>query len=341
MTSLRRLLPKTVRRLARRVIPAGRTASAALHPPPVAAVPPSPPVSLVREIRTPAELDEALAQAEAAFAISDDEGRSVVNGFRYVHDHVVPPDPYSDAYRECQMRIYAHVSGRQAYEARINERSPFDLPLAKACPFPYQTHSPDTVGTQLIQQGLIVRHMPAAPPARIVEFGPGWGNLTMHLARMGYGVTAVEIEPAFVELIRHRAERVGVTIAVVEQEMLDFCPREPVDVAIFFESFHHCADHLAMLRRLDRIVGDEGALVFASEPIADYPHPWGVRLDGLSVWSMRKYGWLELGFDTTYFVQTLRRFGWEPQRHTLPGCAGADVIVAHRRPRPEHPESGV
>ena len=50
----------------------------------------------------------------------------------------------------------------------------------------------------------------------------------------------------------------------------------------------------------------------------------------MSVWSIRKFGWLELGFDTSYFLRTLLRMGWTPQRHTLPGINGADVIVARR-----------
>jgi hypothetical protein len=37
----------------------------------------------------------------------------------------------------------------------------------------------------------------------------------------------------------------------------------------------------------------------AAEPITDdFGEPWGLRLDGMSAWSIRKHGWLELGFQT-------------------------------------------
>jgi SAM-dependent methyltransferase len=274
-----------------------------------------------------AELDAALAQADAAFAESDDAGRRFLNTFVYVHAEALPSDPYSESYRDAQMRLYAHVSGRATYEARINEHSHFDLEAAKLRPFPYMTRSAETVGTQLVWQGLIIQHLSLPPGSRLVEFGAGWGNLTLHLAQMGHVVTAVEIEPAFGALIHDRASRLGVDVHVVEQDMLEFEPDEQYDGAIFFESLHHCADHVRMLRRLDRIVAGSGVVLFGSEPLGDYPHPWGLRLDGLSVWSMRRFGWLELGFDTSYFLRTLLRLGWSPQRHRL---GDADVIVARR-----------
>jgi SAM-dependent methyltransferase len=111
--------------------------------------------------------------------------------------------------------------------------------------------------------------------------------------------------------------------------MLGFTTEEPFDAAVFFESFHHCADHLAMLRRLHRIVRPGGAVLFAAEPVQRLDYPWGPRLDGLSVWSSRTYGWLELGFDTRYFDRALDHTGWSGQRVRLgPGLGEADVIVA-------------
>jgi hypothetical protein len=59
---------------------------------------------------------------------------------------------------------------------------------------------------------------------------------------------------------------------------------------------------------LKNIIKDTGLICFASEPITDFPHPWGLRLDGMSVWSIRSFGWLELGFDTAYFRNTLDHF---------------------------------
>jgi SAM-dependent methyltransferase len=288
--------------------------------------PPSP----VREIITLGELDRELARAEAAFGVSDDEGRKVLDGFAYVCPEPFPSDPYSEEYREAQMRVYAQVSGRATYDARVEEHSEFDLAAAKRRPFPYLTSSAETVGTHLMAYGFMIRNLGVPPASRLVEFGPGWGNLTLHLAQMGHRVTAVEIEPAFCELIRDRAARAGVDLEIVQRDMLAFRPEAPYAAAIFFGTFHHCVDHLRMLRNLADIVTPDGVLVFGDEPVGSYPHPWALRLDGLSVWSTRRHGWLELGFDTSYFLRTLLLFGWLPRRRSLDKCDPADLIVARR-----------
>ena len=111
--------------------------------------------------------------------------------------------------------------------------------------------------------------------------------------------------------------------------MLGFTPERRFDAAVFFESFHHCSDHLVMLRRLHDIVRPGGVVLFAAEPVQRLDYPWGPRLDGLSVWSSRTHGWLELGFDIQYFERALTRTGWAGERRRLGrGLGEADVIVA-------------
>ncbi len=107
--------------------------------------------------------------------------------------------------------------------------------------------------------------------------------------------------------------------------MLGFTTDEPFDAAVFYESFHHCADHLAMLDRLHRIVRPDGVVLFAAEPVQRLGYPWGPRLDGLSVWSSRTYGWLELGFDT----RLLRRSAWRARAGRAGGSGSG-----RGRPRP-------
>jgi SAM-dependent methyltransferase len=159
-----------------------------------------------------------------------------------------------------------------------------------------------------------------------VEFGPGWGNLTIDLAVMGHVVTAVEVEPQFCALIEQRCPPSG-AVRTVCADMLDFEADEPFDAAVFFESFHHCADHRRMLERLHDIVRPDGVVVFGAEPVAEMAYPWGPRLDGLSLWSTRTYGWLELGFDPAYFRAALQRGGWEAERRLGPAST-ADVFLA-------------
>jgi SAM-dependent methyltransferase len=88
------------------------------------------------------------------------------------------------------------------------------------------------------------------------------------------------------------------------------------DAVLFYESFHHCWDHILMLRKLHDVLRPGGRVFFAAEPITDaFPMPWGLRLDGESVWAIRQNGWLELGYTEEYFTATLRREGWSSVKH--------------------------
>jgi SAM-dependent methyltransferase len=290
------------------------------------------------------ELDAVLAQATALMGPAPDEARSLLDGIVLALPTQPPDDPFSAAYREWTWDLYRTISGRAGYDTE-HEASPFDLAAALERPFPYQTGSLALVGRDLVARGHLLDCLADAEslgrggavpahgnPLRVVEFGPGWGNLTGDLAATGIDVTAVELDEKFCQLIAHRCTGPG-RVTVVQGDMLGFAADEPFDAAVFFESFHHCADHLAMLRRLHDLVRPGGVVLFASEPVQNLDYPWGPRLDGLSVWSSRTYGWLELGFDSAYFDRALARTGWSGRRCRLgPGAGETDVIVARAAP---------
>ena len=263
-----------------------------------------------------------------------DDARALLEGMVVEVPSPPPDDPFSDSYREWTWDLYRRISGRPGYET-ANEASPFDLPQALERPYPYQTGSLALVGGDLVARGHLLECLADAVGAgarrpRVVEFGPGWGNLTSDLVATGLDVTAVELDEKFCRLIAQRCGGPG-ELRVVSGDMLGFEAAEPFDAAVFFESFHHCADHLAMLRRLHDIVRPGGVVLFASEPVQHLDYPWGPRLDGLSVWSSRTHGWLELGFDRAYFDRALARTGWAGRRIRLGAADGEpDVIVARR-----------
>jgi 16S rRNA A1518/A1519 N6-dimethyltransferase RsmA/KsgA/DIM1 with predicted DNA glycosylase/AP lyase activity len=70
------------------------------------------------------------------------------------------------------------------------------------------------------------------PNSRLVEFGPGWGNTTLHFAQMGYEVTAVDLEKSFIDLIKYRAEIIT-ECHVSSKDMLGFVTSEKYDAAVF------------------------------------------------------------------------------------------------------------
>jgi hypothetical protein len=88
---------------------------------------------------------------------------------------------------------------------------------------------------------------------------------------------------------------------------------------------------VALLERLDRVVKPGGRIYLAAEPINDaYPHPWDLRLDGESLWAIRKNGWVELGFQESYLLEALRRTGWQGKRISYHELPWASVYVAER-----------
>jgi protein-L-isoaspartate O-methyltransferase len=193
-----------------------------------------------------AELDAMIAACDAAEATSDDALRALFATFR-MEPPAVPADPFSPEYREAQMALYARIAGRPYSTA--NEVTAFDVDAAVAAPFPFGTRSCTTAGEHFQAMGMLLRQMALKPGSRVLEFGPGWGNTTIALAKLGHRVTAVDIEPHFCELLRRRAQRERVQIEVVNDDFLwaEGAADGSFDAVVFFECFHHCADHLRLL----------------------------------------------------------------------------------------------
>lgn len=102
-----------------------------------------------------------------------------------------------------------------------------------------------------------------------------------------------------------------------------------MDAILFFECFHHCSDHLRLIDAPYKAIKEDGKVYFAAEPITkDFPISWELRLDGESLWVIRKNGWLELGFTEQYFVQTLKKFGWPVEKHTTDSSSWGTVFEA-------------
>jgi SAM-dependent methyltransferase len=282
------------------------------------------------------DVDEVLSRATALMGTSPEGAQTLLGEFVVALPRPPPSDPFSDAYREWTWDLYRRISGYSNYDTS-HEASPFDVERALMRPFPYESGSLTIVGRDLVARGHVLEILSEsvrsanglASRLRVVEFGAGWGNLTEDLVATGLDVTVVELDPKFCALIGRRCAGGPGALTVQQGDMLDYATEEPFDAAVFYESFHHSADHLALLDRLHRIVRPDGVVLFAAEPVQRLAYPWGPRLDGLSVWSSRTYGWLELGFDTRYFDVALARTGWRGRRVGLgTRPAETDVLVA-------------
>jgi protein-L-isoaspartate O-methyltransferase len=291
-------------------------------------------------LHTLEELDEMLGHLDEAATISDEALRAGFTTFRMELDRTMPGDPFSEEYRSAVMDVYAWLHG-SPYELS-HEHVPFELARFVDTPFPYSTRNCTIVGNHLMAVGHVIATLDLPPGSRVLEFGAGWGNTTLALAQMGHAVTVVDVSPEFVDLIRARASRANVAVRAI---VGDFSHAEGLegeyDAVLFFESFHHCTHHLALLADLDRIVAAGGRVLFAAEPIEDeYYVPWGPRLDGESLWAIRRNGWFELGFRRSYFLDALRRTGWSAHDVDRPDLPSGRIVVATRSgegPAPARP----
>lgn len=296
--------------------------------PVVEALPP-PVEPKVREVSTVAELDAMLMEVDAAHAISDDAVRTALRSFKYAVDFAgLPSDPFSAEYAQYQLDLYELIAGRP-YRIE-NERSSFLSGDPSSLPFPYTTQSWKTVSDHLMLTGLIIRTLALPSKASVLEFGSGWGNTTLALAQMGYQVTAIDIEQRFLDMVEHRCRGLINPPRLLCRDFAGVGELEDkFDAIVFDASFHHCRDHRALLAALVDRLKPGGKVLFAAEPIDEMlPMPWGLRLDGGSVWSTRCFGWLELGFTETYFREAAGRAGFSVEKVHHPVDEFATMYVA-------------
>ncbi len=244
----------------------------------------------------------------------------------------LPPDAFSPEYRQSQLALYAVLSGRPSYEPWAAEA--YDMPVGDFVdprPYPFCTGDGDLIGGHLIAVGRIMqalwRHDPRAGLS-VLEYGCGTGVTTTTLAASGHHVTAVDINKDMLAIVERIAtgRRLSVRTFVGEFGAVPV-EAERFDAILFYEAFHHCLEFEALLRTLHRRLAPGGVLILAGEPVlADFHKPWGLRLDGASIYDIRTKGWLELGFREDFFNQLLERTGWSAEKSRMPGSPDLFVL---------------
>lgn len=290
-------------------------------------------------IDTLEELDGALHHAAAARLQSDDAFREALSSVIFRPAQLlgrVPSDPSSNEYRSVQLRLYEQLT-QSTYDV-VKEETQFDRAHMLRWPFPYVTRSATTVGNYLMMYGDLIKEMSLPAGAHILEMGSGYGSLTYQLASMGYRVTCADISEKLLEYVRTRCAGLPGAVDTIQCDMNDFSITGVYDAVIFFESFHHVLNHADLVRRMALCLQDNGILVFAGEPIVAsdsqiVPYPWGLRMDGLSLWAIRRQGWLELGFRFDYFNGLLSRSGWSHRRVPSVSIPGIDTWICRQTNR--------
>ncbi|MGL4421462.1 MAG: class I SAM-dependent methyltransferase, partial [Gemmataceae bacterium] len=219
-------------------------------------------------------------------------------------------DPFSEDYFQQQLALYREIAGRDLNQAE-GERTPLDVPAHVRAANPYNRTDIRFLSrhARAIQTCLMVADLP--PAATILDLGCGWGLSSEMMAFAGASVTAVDINPPFVELVRQRAARLGLPIDVVQSNFDDYEDDRQYDMVFFYECLHHSLRPWVTLARVTRFVKPGGKIVWGGEPVnRHWWANWGLRLDKDSVYCMRKFGWWESGWTIEFLAQCFARVGF-------------------------------
>jgi 2-polyprenyl-3-methyl-5-hydroxy-6-metoxy-1,4-benzoquinol methylase len=289
-------------------------------------------------------LDEFNAEIEAIGpGVPDAEGHKRLSLMTIHHpavDQMNRLDPFSQAYRDAALGLYLDLRGRQGdgYEPARDEKSNGLAPLhlfSDVSPWVFQDTTMVAEFLESWAQILRAMALPAYSNASVLEYGPGSGQLLLMLARMGLRAHGVDIDQPALDSLHRQAEVMGLKLRTERAEFGEGFTDERFDRIFFFEAFHHAFDFEALLRRLQDRVTPGGRLIFCGEPVvtvsqSGIPYAWGPRLDALSVFCMRRYGWMELGFTHDFFMEALHRNGWYVEFSHPPNCGRAWTYVAQR-----------
>lgn len=227
-------------------------------------------------------------------------------------------DPFSAEYRQAAMALYLSLRGRaeQGYQAPRDETPATPLPEHLWTGLiPWSFRDVALASEHLLAWGRIFRHLKLPQGGSVLEYGPGSGQILLMLARLGYRACGVDIDAVALASIDAQAIHLGLSVKTEQNVFGSGFEDEQFDCIVFYEAFHHAFDFDELLIRLHAKLKPGGRIVLCGEPIVGapmngIPYPWGPRLDALSVFCIRRFGWMELGFTHDYFVAMARTTGW-------------------------------
>ncbi len=234
-------------------------------------------------------------------------------------------NPYSETYARQQYKLWSLLTRHERpYEPELDEK---EAPLANVDalrrPAYYMRRDAESVrlaADHIIATGMILKHSGLRPGCRALEYGAGFGQTALALARLGVEVDTVDISKVFCEYVREQAEFFQVPLTPFEGRF-GWNPRgtQKYDLIFFYEAFHHCADFKSVVRDLKRHLTPGGRVLLVGEPISRsqnryLPYPWGLRLDAEPIAQIRRYGWMELGFTEDFLLRLFLDAGFSAER---------------------------
>jgi ubiquinone/menaquinone biosynthesis C-methylase UbiE len=227
--------------------------------------------------------------------------------------------------------LYREISGREL-DPENGELTEVDVVRHAAGANPYVSRDIGFIARHA--RAVMTAMMAANPPpgARVLDLGCGWGLSTEMIGFAGGRVTAVDINPQFVDLVARRAKMQGRNVDVICSNFNALDLDDTFDIAFFYECLHHAVRPWETLSSVARYVAPNGRIVLAGEPINSvWWRTWGLRLDPLSIYCIRKFGWFESGWSATFLRRMFADIGWELTLVPGIGLDNGPIGFAQRR----------
>lgn len=234
-------------------------------------------------------------------------------------------DPLSDAYAEQQHRLWQLISGvDRPYEPDIDEKehSWGDIDPVRAPGYFARRDllAVSAASDHVLATGMFLKHCGLKPGDWALEYGAGFGQTALALARLGVNVDTVDISTTFCDFVRRQAEFFKVPLTAFHGRF-GINPRsdQKYQVIWFYESFHHCVDFQQVVRQLREHLAEGGRVILGGEPIVEreyaaVPYPWGMRLHSEVVAVVRRQHWFELGFSENFLFRLFADAGFVGKR---------------------------
>jgi len=234
-------------------------------------------------------------------------------------------DPYGDEYLAQQHRLWRIVAGvDRDYEVERDEKEHDWGPVdAVRTPGYYVRRDPGAIASasdHVIATGMLLKHCGLQAGDWALEYGAGFGQTALALARLGVNVDTVDVSEAFCGFVREQAEFFRVPLHPFKGRFGDAPrPGQRYQLVWFYESFHHCLDFRRVVQQLPALLAPGGRVILGGEPIVEQPYaavpyPWGLRLHSEVVAVVRQQRWFELGFTEAFLHELFGEAGFSVTR---------------------------
>jgi SAM-dependent methyltransferase len=266
--------------------------------------------------------------------------------------HMPPPvwfnldlDPWSAEYRAQQERLWQLIAGvDRPYRAELDESEVYGENIdAVRQPAFYMRRDVEAIASasdHVLACGMVLKHSGLQAGDLALEYGAGFGQTAVALARLGVQVDTVDISQAFCRWVQEQADFFRVPLRA-HHGSFGHHPRpgQRYKLIWFYESFHHCWDFERVVPQLAEMLTDGGRVILAGEPVFEQPnpavpYPWGVRLHSEVAAVMRRTRWMELGFTEAFLYELFARSGFSGRRVDCEPSVFGRLYVFERPPRP-------